>query len=260
MDYEALLELAKSRRTIRVIKPAPVPDELIHKALEVARWAPTGFNLQPTEFVVLTDLESRTAVKKIVDDWIDDDFYALEATREAWQGPAWTLESRGRVACPLAPVYIVIVGDTRRRAGLPMNARYCVQKGDSIFESSLANSMTLLWLALTSLGLAAQPVSGVKNGRPQGLIKQALGLPDYIYVYELLAVGYSALEGEPPAKLVRHLDEIVHRGTGGDGTFLSDEEVRKQIRKLRMGNVARHADDADVSGGAQACGPRAATE
>ena len=66
MDYEALLELAKSRRTIRVIKPAPVPDELIHKALEVARWAPTGFNLQPTEFVVLTDLESRTAVKKIV--------------------------------------------------------------------------------------------------------------------------------------------------------------------------------------------------
>jgi nitroreductase len=241
MDYEALLELAKARRTIRAIKPDPVPDELIDKALEVARWAPTGFNLQPTEFVVLTDVESRTAVKKIIDDWIDDDFYALEATREAWQGPPWTLESRGRVACPLAPVYILIVGDARRRVGLPMNARYCAQKGDSIFESSLANSMTLLWLALTSLGLAAQPVSGVKNGRPQGLIKQALGLPDHIYVYELLVTGYSGLEGGPPARLVRHLDEIVHRGPAGDGAFLSEEALRAQIRKLRMGNVARHA-------------------
>ena len=161
MYYEELLELAKTRRTVRAMKPDPVPDGLIDKAIEVARWAPTGFNLQPTEFMVLTDLESRTAVKKIIDDWIDDDFYALEATREAWQGPAWTLESRGRAACPPAPVYILIVGDTRRRAGLPMNARYCVQKGDSIFESSLANTMTLLWLALSSLGLAAQPVSAV---------------------------------------------------------------------------------------------------
>jgi hypothetical protein len=28
VDYDELLELAKSRRTIRVIKPDPVPDEL----------------------------------------------------------------------------------------------------------------------------------------------------------------------------------------------------------------------------------------
>ena len=66
----------------------------------MARWAPTGFNMQPAEFLVLKDPNSRMAVKKIVDDWIDSDFYALEATREEWQGPAWTLENRGRVDCP----------------------------------------------------------------------------------------------------------------------------------------------------------------
>ena len=246
MDYDDLLRLAKSRRTIRALKPDAVPDELIDKALEVARWAPTGFNMQPAEFVVLTDPESRAAVKKIIDDWIDDDFYVLESTREAWQGPAWTLADRGRVACPPAPVYLLIVGDTRRRAGLAMNARYCVQKGDSIFESSLANTMTMLWLALTSLGLAAQPVSAVKNARPQALLKQLLGLPEAFYVYEMLVVGYSASEEEPPAKLVRHVDEIVHRGPESAGSFLSDEEVRRQIRKLRMGNVARHAGADDI--------------
>jgi nitroreductase len=242
VQYEELLELVKSRRTIRVIKPDPIPDESLQKALELARWAPSGFNMQPAEFLVLKDLESRSAVKKIVDDWIDSDFYALEATREKWQGPPWTLQNRGKVACPLAPVYVLILGDTRRRAGLPMNARYCLQKGDSIFESSLANVFMYLWLAVHSLGLAAQPVSAVKNERVQGLVKHFLHLPDHVYVYELLAVGYSGLEEGPPAKLMRHLDEIVHNGPAGEDEFLSEEELRKQIRKLRMGNVARHAE------------------
>jgi nitroreductase len=242
VEYEELLELARSRRTVRVIKPDPILDESIEKALEVARWAPTGFNMQPAEFLVLKDLGSRSAVKKIVDDWIDSDFYTLEATREEWQGPAWTLQNRGRVDCPFAPVYILILGDTRRRAGLPMNARYCTQKGDSIFESSLSNVFMYLWLAVHSLGLAAQPVSAVKNERVQGLVKHLLNLPDFIYVYELLAVGYSGLEGDPPAKLMRRLDELVHVGPAGDDEFPSEEELRKQIRKLRMGNVARHRE------------------
>jgi nitroreductase len=238
--YEELLDLVRSRRTIRALRPDPVPEESIDKALEVARWAPSGFNMQPAEFLVLEDLDLRTSVKKIIDDWIDSDFYALEACREPWQGPAWTLRSNGRVACPLGPAYILILGDTRRLAGLPMNARYCKQKGESIFESSLANAFMCLWLALHSLGLAAQPVSAVKNERVQGLLKHLLNLPDFIYVYELLVVGYSAIEGGPPARLVRHLDEVVHRGRPADGEFLGEEEVRKQIRKLRVGNVARH--------------------
>ncbi len=241
MHYDELLELAKGRRTVRAIKPDPVQPQDLEKALEVARWAPSGFNMQPAEFIVLFDPEKRAAVKRIIDDWIEDDFYVMEATREAWQGPAWTLENRGRVACPAAPVYILIVGDVRRKAGLPMNARYCVQKGDSIFETSLADAFAYLWLALSSLGLGAQPVSAVKNGRPQALIKQYLGLPETIYVYEMLAVGYSALHGDPPAKLMRRYEEVVHVDPPGEGVFPSDEEVRKQIRKLRMGNVARHA-------------------
>ncbi|OFW55370.1 MAG: hypothetical protein A2133_04810 [Actinobacteria bacterium RBG_16_64_13] len=242
MEYEELLELAKSRRTIRALKPDPVPAEMIDKMLDLARWAPTGFNLQPAEFLVVEDSNLRQAVKKIVDEWIENDFYALEATREEWQGPPWTLETRGRVGCPLAPVYIFVLGDTRRRAGLPMNARYERQKGDSIFESSLSNAFLYLWLAAQSLGLGAQPVSVVKNGRVQGLVKHLLNLPDFIYVYELLVVGYGAKEGGPPAKLMRHLDEVVHRGRARDDEFQSEEELRKQIRKLRMGNVARHEE------------------
>jgi nitroreductase len=240
--YEDLLDLVKSRRTVRAFKPDPVPEELVNKMLEVARWAPTGFNMQPMEFLVVEDPELRRAIKGIVDDWIGTDFHALEATREEWQGPPWDPQTHGHLECPLAPVFILILGDERRRLGLPMNARYSRLKGDSIFESSLSNAFVFMWLAAQSLGLGAQPVSAVKNGRVQGLVKHLLGLPDFVRVYELLLVGYSAMEKGPSAKLMRHLDEVVHHDRVGESDFLSEQELRKQMRKLRMGNVARHKE------------------
>jgi nitroreductase len=47
MNIEQFLELAKKRRSIRRFKPDPVPDEIIQKILEAARWAMSGANGQP---------------------------------------------------------------------------------------------------------------------------------------------------------------------------------------------------------------------
>ncbi len=242
MEYDGFLELIKSRRTLRAIKPDPIPDEMVDKLLEAARWAPTGFNMQPLEMLVVRDLELRTAIKKIVDDYKNSDFFAMEATREEWQGSPWAIETHGEWDCPLAPVFILVMGDTRRRVGLPMAARYSEQKGDSIFESSLSNAFMYMWLAAHSLGLAAQPISGVKYPKVQALVKHLLNLPDFIYVYDIFLVGYNAMEDGPSAKLMRPLDEMVHYDRAADDEFLSEEELRKQIMKLRAGNVARHVE------------------
>jgi hypothetical protein len=99
-----------------------------------------------------------------------------------------------------------------------------------------------MWLAAHALGLAAQPVSAVKYPKVQGLVKYLLGLPDFIYIYDIFLVGYSAMEGGPSAKLMRHLDEMVHRERVADDDFLSEEELKRQIIKLRAGNVARHVE------------------
>ena len=69
MEYEEFLEFVKGRRTLRAIKSDPIPDELVEKLLEAARWAPTGFNMQPLEMLVVKDLELRLGIKKIVDDY-----------------------------------------------------------------------------------------------------------------------------------------------------------------------------------------------
>ena len=248
MRYEEFLAFVKSRRTIRAIKPDPVPDDVVEKLLEAARWAPTGFNMQPVELLVVEDAGLRAEVRRIVDDYKNADFFALEATREAWQGSPWSIETHGRWECPTAPVMIAVLGDTRRRAGLPMAARYSRQKGDSIFESSLANAFLYLLLAAHSLGLAAQPVSGVKYPSVQGRVKHLLNLPDYVYVYDLVLAGWSAMDKPLAAKLTRDLDEMVHRDRAADDEFPSDEQLRRQIMRLRAGNVARHVEG-DRAGG-----------
>ena len=37
-----IIDVIMSRKSIRRYKPDPVPDEMIDKILEAARWAPTG--------------------------------------------------------------------------------------------------------------------------------------------------------------------------------------------------------------------------
>jgi len=58
-----LLNIIKTRRSIRKYKLQEVPEEQINKLLEAARWAPSAVNTQPWKFIVVRDNEIK---KKIV--------------------------------------------------------------------------------------------------------------------------------------------------------------------------------------------------
>ena len=66
MDYGSLLSLIKKRRSIRRYEPEPVPMEDVMKVLDAARWAPSGDNSQPWEFVVIRDPEKLNQVMDIL--------------------------------------------------------------------------------------------------------------------------------------------------------------------------------------------------
>jgi hypothetical protein len=57
-----ILDVIVSRKSIRRYKPDPVPDEMIDKILEAARWAPTGENYQPWKFIVIRDPETKNRI------------------------------------------------------------------------------------------------------------------------------------------------------------------------------------------------------
>jgi nitroreductase len=49
--YEAMSTL----RAVRRLRPDPIPEDVLHRVLEAATWAPTGGNVQPWRVVVVRD-------------------------------------------------------------------------------------------------------------------------------------------------------------------------------------------------------------
>jgi len=55
MQAEEILELIRSRRSVRRFQDRPVDEEMVDRILEAGRWAPSGRNNQPWRFVVVRE-------------------------------------------------------------------------------------------------------------------------------------------------------------------------------------------------------------
>ena len=58
-------ECVRSRLTVRDFKPDPVPDRVVTKLLQAARWAPSSRNRQPWQFVVIQGRETLERIGQI---------------------------------------------------------------------------------------------------------------------------------------------------------------------------------------------------
>ena len=236
MEYDNLLELLKSRRSIRRFKPDPVPDEYVDRIIEAARWAPSGFNSQPWEFVVVKKKELKDRIVQLVSDYRNSHYAHMEKSREAWQKNPFPVRRGGPLDWSCAPVFILVFGDTRTKAGLPMTVRFNQPKCQSIFTASLANAFLYMLLSATTLGLASQWVSAVQVPLIHCVIKDLLGIPEPLEVYDMMVAGYSASTARP--KLLRAKETMVHYDDCGPEDFRSDEEVRDFIRRTRSWALA----------------------
>ena len=61
-DYDTLYDIMTRRLSARRLKPDPLPDGTIEKILEAGRWAMSGANSQPWEYIVVTDPEKKQAL------------------------------------------------------------------------------------------------------------------------------------------------------------------------------------------------------
>jgi nitroreductase len=61
------IEALRTRRSIRVYQEKEVPRELIEEIIDAARLAPTANNIQPWEFVVVTDAGMRRKIADLTD-------------------------------------------------------------------------------------------------------------------------------------------------------------------------------------------------
>ena len=65
-SYESLMNVIRSRRSIRRFDPKPVPEEDLVRILEAGRWAPSGANIQPWAFIVVEESDRRRAIAELL--------------------------------------------------------------------------------------------------------------------------------------------------------------------------------------------------
>ncbi|SIN79796.1 nitroreductase family protein [Halodesulfovibrio marinisediminis] len=216
MDYNIFLELVKNRRTIRKFLPDPVSSEDVGKIVEAARWAPSGFNSQPWEAVIVTDPELKDKVTQILQG--KDDVADISRTSFA-----------------VAPAYILFYGDLRVRNWAPKPVRENEEIWQYVFEASLAAGFEHMHLAATSLGLGAMWVTASRFSEASEAIKELLNLPDYLSPFEMLAIGYP--NHTPPEKKLRSLESMMHEAKGEAIKFRSLKEIEaffgKKERKTK---------------------------
>jgi nitroreductase len=162
----------------------------------------------------------------------------MESTREAWQGrppqrppapPGGQVNDYSQ-----APVFIILLGDSRTNLGLPMARRCDPVASREVVVSGLASALLYMHLAATTLGLASQWVSVVGSPYGQCMVKNLLAIPLELEIYDMMVVGYP--DAEPRPRLVRDRKEMVHYDYCGEGAFRTEEAVREFIVKLRNPN------------------------
>ncbi len=117
-----LLHLIKSRRSVRRYKEKVVPKETILQILDVARWAPTGGNLQPWRFVVVTDPRLKEEIGR------GARFYFLKSHHVSE-----------------APVLIVICGDMRKSDWYKID---CSLAGENLMIAAHALGLGSCWIGI----------------------------------------------------------------------------------------------------------------
>lgn len=228
MEYDDFLKIIRSRRSIRNFKTDPVPDEYIEKILEAARWAMSGANGQPWEFVVVKDAELR---KKLVDIYEESRYrtHLIESTRSAeLRHPGAAGAPKDFIRFANAPVIIVVCGDPRTIQASVLTASFL--SGAKVFHENLANTTQMICLAASVLGLGAEWVS--LSPPFDERFKAALGIPDLFRIDTIVPIGYPPYKVAPPYR--RKLEEIMHWNKYDMKKFRSDEQILEFLRLLRQ--------------------------
>ena len=195
LRFEALIELVRSRRTVRGYhRDKEVPEGYIRAVLDTARWAPSGANSQPWEFVVIRDPAMRQRIVSLFLKQCRDKDEMELAVRGGRRGSATGFKN--------APVFVLVLGDPRVNEAFPVSTY--LEMGQQHFITGLASATLLIHLAAASLGLGSQWVSDSGSPYMSTILKAWLGIPQYLKVYDLLAIGYPVRQ--PSARPRRPLE------------------------------------------------------
>ncbi len=168
----------RRRRTVRHFSDRPVPRQLIDDCLRAAGTAPSGANLQPWHFVVVSDPEVKRRIREEAEKE-EKEFYAERAPQE-WLdalAPLGTNENKPFLETAPHVIAIFVQGSGRTPAGRRIKHYYAVE--------SVGIATGILITAVHHAGL----VSLTHTPSPMRFLNEILDRPARERPFQLLVVG-----------------------------------------------------------------------
>ena len=223
------LELARGRRSTRHFTDDPLPEGMMEHLLDAARWAPSGYNLQSTHFVVVTDQARREALRpacmhqrQITDAPAVVVFAGDKAVMRAHMERVIEMdrdagatnekyEALMRKMVPLAmdtgPMGVgwLWKATLAPLAGwfTPMPSIPAVRRRYWLAKQAALCTMSFM-LAAEAAGLATCPMEGFDEWR----VRRVLGIPRRYLPIIVTPVGYAATSDQTKTRLP--MDQLVH--------------------------------------------------
>ena len=181
VTYEQFAKLSMSRRSMRNFKSKPIEREKLEKLFDIARYAPTGVNIQSVSWIVINDREK---VEKVVDAVIEWARYVAQnppndmvkglcehliAAREAGKDPI----------CRTAPCLIVAY-DSAENTFAQVNSVIAITQIDLAAQTL---GLGTCWGGFVQMAASSSPQIAGLIGIPEGFASQ----------YALMA-GYPNIE------------------------------------------------------------------
>lgn len=199
-----LFEIMRTTRSMRRLKPDPVPAELIRKILEAGVSAPSGGNMQRWRFLVIRDPNVKETIgayyKRAWDEVVSPRYRAGEpapgTSRERFLR---MLDAAQYLADHIheAPLWIVP----------------CLEGANSTRTSgsSIYPAVQNMLLAARALGLGATLTTLYLSFEKE--VEAALGLPPDVHSYALLPIGYPMGRFGPVRRI--SLAEVIYEDRWG---------------------------------------------
>jgi nitroreductase/Pyruvate/2-oxoacid:ferredoxin oxidoreductase delta subunit len=180
VNPEQVEQLLKGRRSARVFRNKPVSREIITRLIDIARYAPTGHNLQEVEWLVIDDKKELARIEELGIDWLQWVIKNLPQVAASSNMQEKLERQKLKHDAFLRGAPVLIVAHARKESLA------------SLAGIDSANALSYLDLAANGLGLAtcwAGYVYFMANTFPP--VKEALALPEDHAAYGCLMLGYN---------------------------------------------------------------------
>jgi iodotyrosine deiodinase len=190
----AFLEVMRTRRTVREFSDRPVPFELVGNAVATAATGPSGANLQPWRFVVVSDPERKRRLRAAAEQE-ERAFYGSRASAE-WLAALEPLGTDWHKPFLETAPYVIVVFEVHKGPGSP-RPYYA--------KESVGIAVGLLLASLHQAGLATL----THTPSPMRWLNRILDRPPEERAFVVVPVGYAAEGAIVPDIDRKRLDEVL---------------------------------------------------